>query len=989
MIPLNALFKKLIIYTTKTMFLVFTVSITLFFYLINTETSLKTTSFILQDRQFSANGYSLHFGKVENSLPDHLRIESLEIHQNNKRIASLHSINIKFKISDLLATDKKISHIHIEDLFLESSPLSNKEKASPITLPLVTLSEVKIKNTNILNQVRVSNLAGSVSSPAKGNMRVKIQGEKLEAPHFSCDHFQAHSVLAAKGAQFSSLFAGIFSKQNESLKIKSHIKKQDDTWIIRNFHTTLGDTSIKGDVTWSPQTQEGDGLIEMTSTSFEQMGGVMGVPLRGSGKGFLKFSAHAKKQSIDFDITASHLDLKEKFLVKKMVAKGSIENPLKHPKGRFNVQLNGANYNAIELDKFQLAFDGQDDHHTIQISAKGDELELTGKARTILKDNQFETYLENLHGTLKKSAFSMTTPKSTPLLRRNGSDFWMNPVKIQIGKDKAEMHLSCQNHILKGELRAEGLRPDILAISRDETINAHLKIGGTDNQPTLRGDVSLSYSYFLGENSVEPYRRDISGQMDYADNLLKLDFKSASPTGVFDGSVALPLDWNFQKKSLSLNPKKKINGFIRVDTNFDSLAPLFIPTDAILSGDFKGTLNLTGTLESPSLKGALRMVNGRFEDDLLGTHIRDINGTLQGNGKELRFINFNGFDPYGGRIGITGALSLKNNKPYADLTLGIQNFKLAENASAQGIVDGAVSARGFLNEINLDGTLSVPYFNVNFGDFLKKTIPTLNLENIRHRKKIKTKPKQEKQNKIFFNVVLAIKDKFYAQGFDMDTQWGGVLNLSGSNITPILEGKLNLVQGHIQVGDKLIDFEKGHLIFDKHPKFYPLLDTLGRNETGTLGIKASVVGRADDPVLVITSKPALPYRELIKEFMLGSNHFFGRDNNPLSTEGEPQVLNVPVPDLPLIDTFVVEKIDTNGPAKSGVVFRIGRDLNKKNQLSIEKGVGVKDARLLFESYLASKLNLEIDAYAGKDSTPDPKRQTDGGAGIGLVYRHDY
>lgn len=881
----------------------------------------------------------------------------------------------------------------------ESGTFELEIHSKPLELTLTGIKQGKITTLEYIEgkvhklQEISTKLEGEIQihgQGANGKSQVQINGQKIGTANFSCDNFESKSTIAFEDDKTFGSFWGKFFKRGTPFILESKFEKTKDTMRVRDFSAHVEGAALTGNLIWNPLQLEGEGRMDLKATSLEPLGVFANKLLRGASNGYFTLSKKGNDQLLDLNFAMADLEVNNAYFIKKGEMKGNLKNPFHRPVGTAQAHFQAMEFRSTDVDDVLIELIGKGDQNTVQLTAKGPKVDLKGTARTTLGDDFFETRLEGIQGKISDTPVIVATANGDPFLKQKGPNFWLNPTTINLGEGKLFLHASRVDKVLKGELKTQGFSINVFdEVALNGSVNANLTLAGTDEAPIVAGKWAVSYPYFLATGPVEAHIMTIGGNLSYKNKFFAVNFKSDSPSGIFEGKFTLPINYDVESGARSLNHKAPIGGYIRSDMNFEALAPLVMPSNSIFSGSLKGQIDFVGTLGAPALSGALRLVDGHFEEALLGTIINNFNGTIEGKGKTLNFVNFKGFDPHGGSLGFSGSMGFKQDKGYVDLTLQIDNLALAKNESAEGNIHGQISAQGFLNEIHLTGGLSIPYFNIHFGDFLYKSPPTLKSRDIKRGMPLDVARTPLKKEKIFFGLKLHIDDQFYAQGFDMDTQWGGDLHLSGSNAKPLLEGALHLVDGTILVGDKTVRFDKGKLTFDKHPKFFPILDAQGSSVTNNFEGIVTVTGRSNDPLIRINSHPAVSQQELAQQFLLGSGYFFGRENRPMSTDDTPQVVNIPILGFFGFDTLILEKIDTHGSADSGIILRIGKYVTRKTQVLIEQGIGVHDSRLLLESDLTPKLNLEMDAYSGRDSTPDPNRRVEGGAGVGLIYRHDY
>ncbi len=415
--------------------------------------------------------------------------------------------------------------------------------------------------------------------------------------------------------------------------------------------------------------------------------------------------------------------------------------------------------------------------------------------------------------------------------------------------------------------------------------------------------------------------------------------------------------------------------------------------------NYKGTIDVNlkgnGPLTSnpfANLTGSLNVVEGTYNNALFGTTIRTVSASGIINGSLLSVKNITARDFSKGSITGNGTIDFTHIlQPRINMHLSLMNFLLANND------ESTIIASGKIGLISKETKLPLPSENplvLTVTGNLAVDGATIILENAstdpktislyRNAQELELKlDRPTKDSKTQLDLIVDVPKKLYIQGFGLKSEWAGKLHLMGPVNCPDIQGKIQSVNGRLDLANKHLTLDKSEISFTK-----------GRNEKGAMGvvplldIKTSKIvgeytayllisGSAFDPTFTFRSNPALSKEAVISLILfdktlqnvtaaqtlqlatalanLNSKSFTGSAFNTLTN-----ILGVD--DISIAEADRKDKADEAGEDLGGAyALRVGKQLNDNIYLGIDQGIKETNetkALLKIDVTKNTKVNIE-------------------------------
>jgi len=286
--------------------------------------------------------------------------------------------------------------------------------------------------------------------------------------------------------------------------------------------------------------------------------------------------------------------------------------------------------------------------------------------------------------------------------------------------------------------------------------------------------------------------------------------------------------------------------------------------DITSSGAITGDGLVTGTLDAPLVKGALKVQNGAISDINLPSALSDINGTLQFNQNQVTIENLNarvggGIVGFTGRADIAGRLSSFELHATADAVRLRYPPGVSSTANADLSWSGSASGSTLSGDITVNKLGFTPGFD--FAAYLERTAQVSSLP--------QTDPVL---NKIRLDIRLATTPELQMQTSVIRLQGSADMRLRGSAAKPILLGRADVFEGEAYFNGTKYRLERGGVSFTNPAVTTPFLDLEAVTRIRDYDVTLSLTGDISKPnglKVNYRSDPPLPTADIIALLAFG------------------------------------------------------------------------------------------------------------------------
>ncbi|MCB1580927.1 MAG: translocation/assembly module TamB domain-containing protein [Rhodospirillales bacterium] len=511
------------------------------------------------------------------------------------------------------------------------------------------------------------------------------------------------------------------------------------------------------------------------------------------------------------------------------------------------------------------------------------------------------------------------------------------------------------------------------------------------------GDISLfgPYASPVGKAQFDLKRIAIPGideaENRYVDGTLSASYKNHVITAQTD--LSGPAELKFKAKvtlPLTISPlvipfDKPVSGNVNASVDLKALSLLLGLDEHSITGRSTLDVSLSGTLNKPAITGKGNLRNGTYENLLLGTRFKDITGEVTASENRLSLKNLEGRDTNGGIFTGSGHIDFRNIRdPQYQFALETKTLQLV-NTDRMGVTaSGQLKTAGDMDKAEVKGQVMInqaEYYISQLVSTSSLSSFTIIEENGNGDEGANT---QEKQNgpDVMLNIGIEANNNVYVRGPDLETEWSGKLNVTGTAKELEIKGGLSLVRGRFQLLDTPVQLSKGNVRFAGDDPANPDIDVSGTIKGRDMDAILKITGETKAPEIGLQSEPPLPEDEILAKTL------FGKSVSQLSPvqalriaqlmaylSGRQEASFDPLNDIRRaigIDTLSVGMDD-----EKGATLSIGKYVNDRVYIGVDQGTTPGSSAVRAEIEVTDDIEVETKTNSTNESS------------VGVNWKKDY
>ena len=291
----------------------------------------------------------------------------------------------------------------------------------------------------------------------------------------------------------------------------------------------------------------------------------------------------------------------------------------------------------------------------------------------------------------------------------------------------------------------------------------------------------------------------------------------------------------------------------------------------VLSGPLGIAADVTGTLRSPRIRGAMRTSDARFESIATGTIVNGISAIGRFDGSRLQLRNISGTTRGGGTVTGEGDIDLAAANGFGmDMRLRATRALLIERDDLTARVTG----NGRLLSNGAGGTLS-GNFVIDDGNYVlgrataAEALPVINVieRNVRGGGRQRARPSTPWR----LDVVARGTNSLHVTGMGLDSWWSTDVRVRGPVNEFGILGTAELDRGDYTFAGRRFELTTGQIRFTGATPVDPVLNIVAEDDISGIDAQVRVRGTGQRPEISFTSTPALPEDELLSRILFGSS----------------------------------------------------------------------------------------------------------------------
>ena len=429
------------------------------------------------------------------------------------------------------------------------------------------------------------------------------------------------------------------------------------------------------------------------------------------------------------------------------------------------------------------------------------------------------------------------------------------------------------------------------------------------------------------------------------------------------------------------------------------LNPLLESTGRRIAGTVDVNAQVAGTLNAPTVKGAVQLHKGAVHDYRHGIDLTEIEGALEGTENELRITQLSAHAATG-TVSASGTLGILQGGWPVDLKFTAREAQPFSSSIVSGTVNADLTLRGtLLHELNLAGTIGITRATVEIPSSFPPNVAVLDVRRPGQQVVVPTSNGPVVNLKVTINAPRQILVK----GRGLDAELGGRVQVGGTARAPSVDGGFDLQRGLFTLASSRLNFTSGRVSFagsDVTGKIDPTLDFTAQTTALDTTVTLRITGVADAPQFELTSVPQLPQDEILARLLFGESagqltaiQAAQLGAALVTLTGAGSGLN-PLVELQKhlgLDRLAVGSNDTGVPGSTqnnGATIEAGRYVTNRIFVDLKQNT-TGATQLQVDVDLTNKLKLQTRIGTGTATVQGTTPDNDPGSSVGLSYRFEY
>ncbi len=803
--------------------------------------------------------------------------------------------------------------------------------------------------------------------------------------------------LAAKSGDLSLRF--VRPDLNGSFAAK--IGRPDDRTIaLSGISLKAKDTSLSGNLAVDTADKRANGALALSIPDLGAWSGLAGTALAGKIDGRIALAVQ-NGQSVGAELHAANLAIASTTLAALDVS-AKLANVTGKPTGTATLTATTLHAGSAVLDsttaKLAAAAPGQ---WKFGIATGGTATEPFKLAASGMVQQAAQTLtltVASLTGHFERLPIQLRVPFTAT---RRGENVETNRLALGVGS---------------ATLAGTGsLKPAAVALNLATSGVSLAEFGPVFGQPTLGGHVDFDLSLSgkpsapggLARLTVSDFDYDTASPQAKA-NLFAAGLIATLGKGrvALAGTVAarqglalklageVPARLSLQPFALGIDEHAPVAADVTGSGKFADLAASLPIGEDRVAGSLAVDAHVRGTLAAPVYSGHLRVADGRYDNQALGTQLRDVTLDLAGDNQRVTLASLRATDGADGTVKASGDVSLAAGVPHTlNIAGAVHDFLLTRSEEATVRADGMLEVTGTVSAPLVRLRATIPRADLAIPGRMPSAEPTLTVVRIdsRHPVRKGTDADAPPLITVGLDVQVDVPGQCFVRGRGLDSTWAGRIAVTGTAAAPVIAGQLRTVSGTLSALGKDFKLTRGLIVFEGGKSVDPRLDVEATASASGITARIDVTGTASLPKIALNSDPPMPQDEILSHVLFGENASqvsaaegvqLAEAAASLAGGGGLDVFDrlrqsTGLDRLGLADTASATSTSQNQGALSGTAISGGKYIANGVFLGVQQGLTAGSSAAKLEVEVAP--NVTVNGTVGSDSS----------SGLGVTYTLDY
>lgn len=526
--------------------------------------------------------------------------------------------------------------------------------------------------------------------------------------------------------------------------------------------------------------------------------------------------------------------------------------------------------------------------------------------------------------------------------------------------------------------------------SASGNVEGALRITGSPAHPIAEGRLTFADLMPTQTNDWAGAPAQFSVAAQWVDQRLDTQFLLEGLTGEpVRLSIHIPLKASFYPFAFEWPPVGPVEGSLRARTDLAEATRLFVLDVHRLTGEMTVDVQLSGTVEKPELKGALRVREGSYENDRTGTVLRKADVDIVAKDHRLEITHAVFTDGLKGRVEWGGEWRFSPLEHYPfSVRAKFDTFRLWYNDTGSAIGSGELKLEGDSVASRVTGTMTLSPVELLIPERIPASLIDLDEVYVgedAHEQNGTTADStlDAVGHQMELDITLLFPERVFLRGRGLDSEWSGNVRVTGGVAAPSLTGVLSVTRGRFVFFGKRLSLTRGVITFNGTYPPEPQLQVLAEARSGGINALLHLQGELTAPAITLESVPPLPEDEILARMLFGRAAARISPIQALtmaqavnSLRGGGSAFDFMGRARRLLRVDQIELRDSEEQEGQAAV-RVGKYINDRVYLQLERGATESGGRAGIEVELTPTIRLESEIGANAD------------AALGINWTWDY
>ncbi len=383
----------------------------------------------------------------------------------------------------------------------------------------------------------------------------------------------------------------------------------------------------------------------------------------------------------------------------------------------------------------------------------------------------------------------------------------------------------------------------------------------------LNGDLRLRESQISWDSEngqVLLPLRDAVSEWRWVDDSLNGSFTlSLSEHGTIGGSWQLPLPARIPTAIEPDGPLEvKVAGKMQAIGLLSAIGPWLVQD---LRGETQIEIEVQGTMQKPDLRGNILIVDGSAYLPSAGIQLEDIQLHSELIGDRLRIDRLSLRSGSGELTGQGEVIFDRWRLASYQLDITGEDFQMVDFPELQMTINPDLRLSGTPDRLSLHGSILIPKLAISGSQGTPEVLPS---KDVVIAKAADQRQELEFATDIRVTVELGDDVTVKSEGVDTRLTGGGILTM-GPTGELLARGDIQLVSGSFRAHGVNLQIRQGLLSYKGGIITNPDLRIFAAREVGEVLAGVQVTGNAEEPVVTLYSRPAMPDRDILGYMLMG------------------------------------------------------------------------------------------------------------------------